>query len=300
MFILKWYVMILIDLSQIMVSNLMVQIREDSNSEISERMLRHMVLNAIRAFHVRFGATYGEMVIAADGGNCWRKEVFPYYKANRKKGREESTIDWNAVYAAFDKIKNEINEFLPYPFIHIQEAEGDDVIAVLAKQFANEKILIISGDHDFVQLQGTQNLLGGVNRTNVEIYHPILKKMIHCDDPVLALKEHIIRGDKGDGIPNFLSADNVIVINERQKSIMQKKLDVWLHQDMSEFCDSEMLTRFRRNKKLIDLTLIPENIKLKIVNEYILQKAMNKNRSKIFNYFLSNGLKQLMDKIQEF
>ena len=81
--------MILLDYSQIALSNIIVQKVDDEN------IIRHMILNSIRMYNKRYRKEYGQMVICADGMNTWRKEYFPQYKAHRKKARSESTMDWN-------------------------------------------------------------------------------------------------------------------------------------------------------------------------------------------------------------
>ena len=84
-------------------------------------------------------------------------------------------------------------------------------------------------------------------------------KMLNGIDPNEYLKEHIIRGDKGDGIPNILSDDDCIVNGVRQKPISKKKVANWIVQDPSEFND-DMKRGWLRNKILIDFDLIPKDI----------------------------------------
>ena len=269
----------------------MQQIGNHTNIKIEENLLRHMILNSIRSYNAKFKDKYGQMIIACDGYKYWRKELFPYYKANRKKDREASEIDWNAVFEVLNKVRDELKEFFPYRVIHLEGAEADDIIGALCQEFGNsmEDILIISGDKDFRQLQSYRN---------VKQYDPVKKAMVTENDPERYLKEHIIRGDGGDGVPNFLSADNCLVLKIRQKSITQKKLDVWLKQDPEEFCDEAMLRGYKRNEALIDLTLIPEHIKEQILSSYHEQEG--KNKSKLFNYFIKMGLKNLMTDIDQF
>ena len=288
--------MIIIDLSQVMISNLMAQLGSYTNAKIEEGLIRHMVLNSIRAYNMKFGKEYGDIVIACDDRNYWRRTIFPYYKAHRKKAREESDIDWTAVFEALNRIREELKEYLPYRVIQVDGAEADDVIGTLVHKYgkyicsaSDEKILILSGDKDFVQLQ---------TYSNVDQYDPVRKKYIKNKDPEKFLYEHIIRGDKGDGIPNFLSADNCIVVGDRQKSITAKKLDVWLTQKPEQYCDENMLRNFNRNKQLIDLSNIPQWVRDNVLNEYEAQK--DKGRQHMFNYFIKFKLKGLMESINDF
>lgn len=283
--------MIIVDLSQVMISNLMVQLGNHTNAEIEEELLRHMILNSIRSYNVKFRDEYGELIIACDAGNNWRKQVFPYYKANRKKSREKSELNWNAIFETLNKVREELKEFFPYRVIQVDTAEADDVIGTLVQEFGNtnEKILILSGDKDFMQLQSFMN---------VKQYDPVQKRWKSTNDPDRFVKEQIMRGDTGDGVPNFLSADDTFVIGSRQKPISKKKMDSWIDNDPRDFCDEKMLRGYLRNQQLIDLNFIPETIKLKVLEQY--EEQTGKTRKHLFNYFIDKRLKLLLESINEF
>ena len=284
------YKMIIVDLSQVMLSNLMMQLGNHTNAEIEENMVRHMVLNSLRSYKVKFGSEYGEMVIACDNTNYWRKKVFPYYKANRKKNQEKSELDWKQIFECLNKIRAELKEYFPYRVIDIESAEADDIIATLIKHhYTEEKILILSGDKDFIQLH-TFN--------NVKQFDPVRKKWISHNDPNRYLDEHILKGDAGDGIPNVLSADNCFVVGERQKPLTQKKIDALIDLGLEGKFDHPQCRNFMRNRSLIDLSLIPAEIAEKINQSY--ESQSGKSRDKMFNYFIANKLKHLMENIQEF
>jgi len=283
--------MIIVDLSQVMIATLMAQLGNHTNADVDENLLRHMVLNSLRANKIKFSHEYGEFIIAADGKRSWRKDVFAFYKANRKRDRDASELNWNLIFESLNKIRDELKTYFPYRVIHIDNAEADDVIAALIKNRTNsfEKVLILSGDKDFQQLQ---------RYPNVKQYSPVLKKFITCKNSDAFLKEHIIRGDVGDGVPNFLSADDSLVTGTRQKPISSKKLETWLHNNPTEFCTEDMLRGFRRNEQLIDFDLIPKEIEKNIMDEY--ERQANKDRSKLFNYFVTNKLKGLLETINDF
>lgn len=284
--------MMIVDLQQVMISNLMSQLGAHTNVEVDRDLLRHMVLNSLRGYNMKFKEKYGEMVIACDAQRSWRKEVFPYYKANRKKSREESELDWPSIFESLNAIREELKEFFPYRVIHIDGAEADDVIGTLCHEFGdtNTPILVVSGDKDFRQLQKFMN---------VRQYDPVQKKWLEEKDPSRYLKEHIIRGDIGDGVPNALSADNCLVLKIRQKSVFQKNLDVWLDQEPEEFMpEADDIRRYRRNELLIDLSKTPEEIGANIMVSF--KEQAGKNRSKLFNYFIANRLKNLMTDIDSF
>jgi hypothetical protein len=278
--------MILIDFNQVMISNLMYQLGNHTNVPLEEGLFRHMVLNSLRTYKQQFHSEFGEMVIACDDKNYWRKQLFPYYKANRKKKRDESEINWNTVFDIFNKLRAEIKENFPYRVVVVESVEADDIIATLAMENSDEPILILSSDKDFIQLQKFKN---------IKQYDPIRKKWIKHDNPQYYLWEHIMRGDAGDGIPNVLSDDDTFVTNKRQKPLTSKKIESYWK---GEQVPDEINRNINRNKSLVDLTLIPDYVKKEIINKY--NSEANKDRSKIFNYFIKYRLKNLMESVGEF
>lgn len=281
--------MILVDFQQVMLSNLLYQLGKHTNAPIDENMMRHMIIESLRSYRAKFHAKYGEMVICCDNKNYWRKKAFPYYKAKRREQQDKSELDWNAIYAFMSKIKQEIKENFPYPVVEVETVEADDIIATLAKTSNDDKILILSRDKDFIQLH---------RHRGVEQYDPISAEWITHNNPVLYLKEHIIRGDRGDGIPNFLSPDDVFMSDIRQKSITKKKLEEWLFLEPEQFCDEKTLVNYNRNAALINLDNIPENIHNSILEEY--QSQQGKTRENLMNYFIKNRLRNLMSSIGDF
>lgn len=275
--------MIIVDFNQVMISNLMMSLGSHTNTPLEEGLLRHMVINSLRSYNVKYGKKYGQMVIACDDKQYWRKQFFPYYKANRKKARDASEIDWSLVFKSFDKLKQEIAENFPYPVIQVDSAEADDIIATFALEAKNEPIMILSGDKDFVQLQ--------VN-PNVSQYDPVRKRAITHSNPKEYLLEHILKGDTGDGIPNVLSASDVFVTGGRQRPMTQRRIEeIRLHGISTE----ELRLNYQRNEKLIDFSHIPQELRDKIFAKYWEQQG--KDRSKLFNYFIKYKLKNLTESI---
>lgn len=281
--------MIIIDLSQVMIANFMSQVGNHTDTTIDEGLFRHMVLNSIRSIKNKF-PLHGELVIACDDKKPWRRDQFQFYKANRKKNRDESDVDWGSIFNTLNKIKLELKEFFPYRVIQVDGAEADDVIGTLTEYLNPTPIVIISGDKDFRQLQ---------KYSGVQQYDPVNKKFIEEAAPFNQLKELIIKGDRGDGIPNILSNDSCIVEGQRQKPISSKKIALWLEMDPSQFCPSEeILNNWYRNEMLIDLSKTPIDIKNKIIDEFNSQSE--KGKDKIFNYMINNKMKQLLEHINEF
>ena len=282
--------MIIFDYNQVAISNLMEQIGS-SKTQVEEGLVRHMILNTIRTYVKKFKESHGpEVILACDNKNYWRREIFPHYKASRKKAREASGHDWNSIFECLNSIKEELKQNSPYKVVEVHTCEADDVIATLVmNRAANEKIMILSSDKDFAQLQ---------KFPNVEQYSPILKKFIKEPLPAAQLKQLVIRGDKGDGIPNILSADDVFVAGGRQKPITEAKIINWMNQEPKEFCNEDMFRNYTRNETLIDLTKIPENLKQEILHTY--ENAKGKTKQEFMNYMIANRLKNLIEVIDEF
>ena len=279
--------MILIDLSQIMVASTMMSMGKDQ-SQVDISMVRHMVLNSLRMYRQKYHKEYGELILCCDGRHSWRRDHFPQYKAARKTNRDADSRDWSQIFSCLDIIKSELKEYFPYKYIEIEDAEADDIIGFLAKTW-NEPIMIISGDKDFIQLQV---------RDNVDQYSPITKKIVYDVNPAKYLKEHILRGDSSDGVPNFLSADNSIVDKIRQTPITKKKIELWIDQDPEDFCNEEQLRNYHRNMKLIDLQYTPSNIANQVGKQF--NEVPKGKRSGLLNYFIERKLNNLIENIGEF
>ena len=281
--------MILVDMNQVTISNLMIQMKDEP---LSEDLVRHMVLNSLRSYKTKFSKDFGELVLCYDDKHCWRKDYFPYYKQNRKKARSESSLDWNELFDILTKIQNELEENFPYKVLKINGAEADDIIAILSNKISStpnlyEEILIISGDKDFIQLHQSDN---------VKQYSPTLKKFIVDENPEQYKFEHIIRGDKGDGVPNVLSQDTVFVEDLRQRPITKKKLIEWKENGIPE---GEIKRNYQRNKTLIDFDSIPNELGELIYNMWV-DKITQNDKSKILPYFMKHRLKELTEKLGDF
>lgn len=282
--------MILLDLNQVVIANLMQHFNFSAKgAKINEPLVRHMVLNSIRSYNQQFGSKYGSMVVCCDNRQYWRSKAFPYYKMHRKKDRDASSFNWSEIFSYLNKVKEELKVSAPFQVIETANAEADDIIAVLSKT-QKSPILIISSDKDFLQLQ---------KYPNVNQYSPFHKRFLSVDDPQKVLKEHILRGDKGDGIPNFLSPDASIIKDERQKSLNKNKMEVWMKQDPSVFCTTDMMkSGYDRNKMLIDFEQIPSDVEYKIIETFL--NATTQTMQSFLVYLADNKLKSLIEVVDDF
>lgn len=295
--------MIIVDYSQTAISTLMAELRGRTDAEISTPLIRHMIINALRSYKNKFGKEFGQLVIACDNKKYWRKQLFPYYKANRKKARDDSGFDWHAIFEALNQIKAEIAEHFPYAVVEVDTAEADDIIASLVVwsqehdlvqeglDMVPQPVLILSGDHDFTQLQ---------RYSNVKQYSPIHKKWVKATERIDEIvMEHILMGDKGDGVPNFMSPDDVFVSGGRQKPIRKKDLEAWKKLDVTHWDGTPHEANIKRNMQMVDLRMIPKDITENIINNYTQQKDV-RDKSQLLNYFIAHKMKNLMEHITEF
>lgn len=280
--------MILVDMNQISVASVMMHLNMTKQTKPDESMVRHMILNSLRMYRTRFVEDYGELVLCYDSKHYWRRDYYPEYKYSRKKTRDTSKHDWDAIFEVLNVIKDELKEVFPYKHLEVYGAEADDIIAALCfeLEFDNGKTLILSGDKDFIQLQ---------KFSNVYQYSPITKKFINGTDPDDYLNEHVMKGDSSDGIPNVFSPDNTFVDGLRQKPLSKKKIATLIE---GVFPNDEVKRNYQRNKKLIDLTQSPNELFLECIQAY--QTASNGDRSKLFNYFIQKRLKNLTESIGDF
>jgi len=283
--------MILVDLNQVLISNYMAQTRGQKAPNID--MFRHMVLNSIRGYNLKFKEEYGTQILCADSANPWRRDYFPNYKYQRKQVRletQETSDKWDDLFDIITEVKHEIAENFPYMVLSVDNAEADDIIAILCREAHNnkEKVMIVAGDKDFIQLH---------KYDEVNQFSPIQKKFVEDENPIKYLHEQIIKGDRSDGIPNILSDDNVFVTGEKQQPIHKKRLQEWAELDNIPLGSITRLN-YQRNKKLIDLDEIPLTLQEDIINTYRSYKVPDS--SKLLQYFIDHKLKNLMSNINDF
>jgi len=290
--------MILIDFTQIAIGSLMVAINR-GGEEVDDTLVRHLVLNNLRYYRSRFTEKYGELVICCDSKHYWRRDYFPNYKANRKKDRASSGYDWDFIFTTLNGVRDEIKEHFPYKVLEVYGAEADDIIAILIKQVQDDPDnIIISSDKDFIQLHGF----------HVKQYSPVSKKFVNSTPPLEYLREHIIKGDRSDGVPNVLSPDDTFTESKRQKPIrktmlitLTEAMEKWEPQDLFQLakCNRDTWVRnWQRNETLINLDKIPNDIRDKILREF--KNAPTGDRSKLFNYFVEKKLNNLIQSIGDF
>ena len=276
-------------MNQIALASVMMQLRMFETKQVDEDMVRHMILNSIRNYVMQFKSDYVEsdadVILAWDSKHYWRRDYYPQYKAGRKKTRESSNLDWNEIFGVTNKIRDEIKENMPYKSVEVYGAEADDIIAIVSNSY--DRVMIVSSDKDFIQL----------HKENVKQWSPVTKQEVNGHDPDTYIKEHVLKGDSGDGVPNVLSPDHTFTDGLRQKPLGKKRIEKMINENMSDWND-EVKRNYQRNYKLINLKNIPKDIESNIVDE--ISKSSCGDRSKLLNYFTVNKLKTLTENIGDF
>lgn len=289
--------MIIIDYSQVCVAGILAFSSDlKKGTEIEKKnLIRHVVLSSIKSYKKKYGKQYGNIVIACDSRNYWRKDFFPNYKGLRKKAREESDLDWTFIFETLNELKSDLAEYFQYKVISVDKCEADDVIAVLAmntQEFGQyEDVMIISSDKDFKQLH---------QYDNVAQFSPMLKKLIKINKKELHawMIEHIVKGDSGDGIPNILSNDNVFMNGERQKPVSAKRLQEFIDNGFLACKNDDERRNYHRNSTLADFKFIPEEIKNAVLEAY--EVPVKGSKQAIMNYLIKNRCRLLLEEIEEF
>jgi hypothetical protein len=298
--------MILLDYSQIALASILT-FQQDLKSGDSNKivdLIRHVTLSSIKSYKKKYGKEYGEIVICCDGRKYWRREVFEFYKANRKKARDASDLDWKLIFDTLSQMREDIAKHFPYRVLHLDRAEADDIIAVMAKWTQDnglvqqglveesQKVLILSSDHDFIQLQ---------KYPNVSQWSPNVKKFIKVTDAERRTKyiTHVVKaGD--DGIPNILSPDNIFLQEGvRQKPVSAKRLAEFMELGFDACRNDEERRNWHRNVQLIDLDKIPADIEKDIIDAYLNTKVTGDKMSAL-KYLMDHRCRVLIEEIEDF
>lgn len=296
--------MILVDYNQVSLSAILT-FKHDLMKSPDEvkNLIRHVTLSNILQYKKKYGNEYGEVVICCDGRKYWRKEVFPYYKGDRKKSREQSDLDWNLIFNTLDEMRNDIRDHFPYRVIHLDRAEADDVIAVLCEWTQTneltdglyqepQKTIIISSDADFLQLQKWDNIYQ---------FSPRIKKQLTMTKQDLWEKyiTHIVKaGD--DGIPGLLAEDDTLVTpGKRTPPMSAKRLAEFIDLGKDACRNDTERRNWDRNEQLISFAFIPEDVKQSIIDAYI-QNKPKRDSMKLMNYLMKHKCRLLMDELGNF
>jgi hypothetical protein len=297
--------MILVDYSQVALAAILTFQRELKGTESEvKNLIRHVTLSTIKSYKKKYGKEYGEMVICCDGRKYWRKEYFEYYKGSRKKNRDASDLDWKLIFDTLTEMREDIAKHFPWRVIHVDRAEADDVIAIMAKWLQDnelvreglveetQKVLILSSDKDFKQLQ---------LYPTVKQWSPMQKKYITASKQEIRdfMVEHIVKGDTGDGVPNILSKDDVFMVGERQKPMSAKRLAEFIENGEAACRNDEEKRNYARNQTLVDFQFIPDDVQKSIVDAYLSNKPKG-DKMTVMNYLMEHRCRLLLEELEDF
>jgi len=278
--------MILNDFSSTITTAVRGYYQEHKLDPLDHKHIRSIAMSSILHYKRKFGVKYGKMILCIDTKPYWREYVFPYYKKNRKKMKAKDNFDWKLYYNILADIIQEFKENLPFPIVGVRGAEGDDIVSVIAKEFhSTDPILVISSDKDLIQLQLKYS-------KKIQQYSARTKLFLKLED--YDFQEHLIKGDTTDGIPNILSdEDTFLVDSKRQKSITKKFIE-----DINFVTDKDVLNKYERNKKLIDVDKIPLKLSEMILNVY--HEALDDTHDKTYSYIMKHRMRAFIERINEF
>jgi hypothetical protein len=297
--------MILVDYSQVALAAILTFQRELKGTESEvKNLIRHVTLSTIKSYKKKYGKEYGELVICCDGRKYWRKEFFEQYKGMRKSNRDKSDLDWKLIFDTLSEMREDIAKHFPWRVIHVDRAEADDIIAVMSKWLQDnqlvqeglveetQKVLILSSDKDFKQLQ---------LYPTVKQWSPMQKKYITASKQEIRdfMIEHIVKGDTGDGVPNILSKDDVFMIGERQKPMSAKRLAEFIDKGFDACKNDDERRNWHRNATLVDFQFIPEDVQKSIVDTYLSNKP-NGDKMTVMNYLMEHRCRLLLEELEDF
>jgi hypothetical protein len=301
--------MILVDYSQVALAAILTFQRELKGTESEvKNLIRHVTLSTLKSYKKKYAKEYGEMIICCDGRKYWRRDYFEHYKASRKKNREASDLDWHLIFDTLNEMRQDIAQHFPWRVIHVDRAEADDIIAVMTEWCQDnnllqeglveeaQKVLILSSDKDFKQLQ-----LAPFSSGNVRQWSPMQKKYIEASKKEIMdfTIEHIVKGDTGDGIPNILSKDDVFVVGDRQKPVSAKRLAEFIEKGIDACKTDEEKRNWQRNATLVAFDNIPEDVRESIISTYISNKPKGDKMS-VMSYLMEHRCSLLLNEIEDF
>ena len=273
--------MILADMSNIAIDAVQRAVAgSKEHVTLTPSSLRHIVLTSLINIHKKIGRHH-ELVLCFDSKNYWRKDYMPEYKGSRKK--TDAQFSWSEFYQLYSEFKAELPLYFPYKCIEIERVEGDDIIFCISDYLLGKNVVIASSDTDDLQI--------------LEKYPEALqysvknKKFITCADYNYTLLEHIIIGDKVDTVANILSDEDTYMCPEKRSKAMTKQKLASLKFIIPE----ENKARFEQNKKIIDMSQIPDEYRQRIIDAYLLPKP--KRIGNQFEYCIKYKLGRLLTTI---
>ena len=271
---------IIFDLNNLAVRHWCLPVIEAETENPNIQLWKYNIIDSIYGSMKKYN-NVTDVILAVDSPHTWRKIYWPRYKESRKAKRDKSKIDWNVFHRELDNLLLEIKECLPFKVIKVENAEGDDVVAVLA--MCGDDVVIVSNDEDYLQLSSEK----------VKIFNPSKNDYVKCDDIERFLQMKSLIGQPKDDIFNIKTPiDYPVGVRKpgfgevSAKKVLAEGLETWLKREKLE-------ERYTLNRNLIDFKRIPKTIKTRIINEYKRYKLADP--SKIYSFFDKNQFRSYID-----
>jgi 5'-3' exonuclease len=299
----------------------------NGDTDIKLGMAFHITLNSVKKAWQDFN---GSHVIFCLEGRSWRKDYYTPYKAQRTAARaahtEKEADEEKIFWEAFDTFKDFIIDKTNCTVLQNPRLEADDLIAGFIQSHPNDNHVIISTDTDFVQLIAPNvKQYNGVMETTIThegIFDAKGKRVIDkktqepkaIPDPEWLLFEKCMRGDTSD---NVFSAYPGVRTKGTSKKVglteafedRKSKGYNWNNLMLQRWTDHNgmehrVLEDYERNRRLIDLSHQPEDIKAIISETITTATSANKNISQVgirlIKFCNLYDLKKIADQAQSY
>jgi 5'-3' exonuclease len=296
------------------------------NADMKLGMAFHITFNSIKKAWQDFE---GEHVVFCLEGRSWRKDYYEPYKRNRAESRaaltpreqEEDQLFWEA----FDKFKEFVTEKTNATVLQHPQLEADDLIAGFIQSHPESKHVIISTDSDFQQLiSPTVSQYNGVADHHIthEGYFDAKGKPVKDKktgepklplDPEWMLFEKCMRGDTSDNV--FSAYPGVRTKGTKSKVGLTEAFEdrkskgySWNNLMLQRWVDHEgkehrVLEDYERNRRLIDLTQQPPDIKEVIkstITTGCTPKTVDQVGIRMLKFCNTWDMKKIADNIQSY
>jgi hypothetical protein len=294
-------------------------IKGDADTKLG--MAMHITLNSIKKAWQDFE---GKHVVFCLEGRSWRKDYYAPYKRNRQETRSAMTVkeqeEDKLFWETFDKFKDFVTTKTNCTVLQNPRLEADDLIAGFIQNHPNDNHVIISTDSDFAQLIATNvkqyNGVADTLTTHEGIFDKKGKMVIDnktkqpkaVPNPEWLLFEKCIRGDTSDNVFSAYPGVRKTKMQEAFEDRNQKGF-AWNNLMLQRWLDHEgkehrVLDDYERNKKLIDLTQQPDDIRNVIVetitNQITEPKSIDQVGIRLLKFCNLYDLQRIADNIQQY
>ena len=143
----------------------------------------------------------GTIIVCADGGSSYRKEIYPEYKANRKERfadqTEQEAKEFEMFMAEFSDTLTLLKK--KYPVFHFRGVEADDIAAYITQSAEYDDCWLISSDKDWdLLISDKVSRFSTVTRKETTVHNWDEHYDFEIEDYITF---KCLTGDKGDNVP---------------------------------------------------------------------------------------------------